>query len=73
MGGRPSDKDVAGADDPARERQNAGLAGREVGGSDAGEERCERRRGTGDVTRGMGVGVVGVMRSGTVCGRGDGR
>ena len=63
--GRPSDRDVARADDPTRERQNAGLPARAVGGNDAGEERCERRRGTGDVTCGMGVGVV---QSGTVCG-----
>ena len=71
--GRPSNGDVAGAGDPARERLTAGLAGREVGGGDAGEETRERGRATGDVARAMGVGVVGVMGSGTVCGEGGGR
>jgi hypothetical protein len=70
--GRPSDGDITGAGDPARERLN-GLAGRDVGGGDAGEERRERERGMGDVARAMGVGVVGVMGSGTVCGEGGGR
>ena len=71
--GRPSDGDIAGTGDPARERLTAGLAGREIGGGDAGEERRERERGTGDVARAMGVDVVGVMGSGTVCGEGGGR
>ena len=51
----------------------AGLAGRELGGGDIGEERRERGRKTGDPVRAMSVGVVGVMGSGTVCGKGGGR
>lgn len=77
-GACPGDGDVArvipmGAGDPACERLTAGLAGRELGGGDAGEERRERGRGTGDVTRVMVFGVVGVMGSGIVCGEGGGR
>jgi hypothetical protein len=69
--GGPSDGDVTSAGNPKRERLTVGLAGREVGGGDTGEERRERERGTGDVKRAMGVGVVGVTGSGTVCGEGD--
>lgn len=74
----PDDGDVArtiavGAGDLTCERLTAGLAGRELGGGDAGEERRERERGTGDVTRETGFGVVGVMGSGMVCGEGGGR
>lgn len=61
-----------GAGDPARDRLMAGLAGRELGGGDAGEERRERGRGTGDAARATGVAVVGVKGSGTVCGEGGG-
>lgn len=73
-GGCPGAGDVAraipvGVGDPVRERLTAGLAGRELGGGDAGEERRERGRGTGDVTREIEFGMVGVMGSGTL--RGD--
>ena len=37
--GRPSDRDVAGTGDPACERLNAGLSGREVGGDTTREKR----------------------------------
>ena len=70
--GGPSDGDVAGAGDPAHEWLTAQLAGREVGG-DQGATRRKRERGTGGVTPEMGVGVVGVMGSGTVCEEGGGR
>ena len=72
-GGCPGAGDVVRAipvdvGDPARERLTAGLAGREPGGGDAGEERRERERGTGDVTREMGFDVVG---SGMLWGDGE--
>ena len=78
VGGCPGDGDfvrtiAAGAGDPARDLLIAGLAGRELGGGDAGEERRERGRKTGDPARATGVGVVGVVGSGTVCGEGGGR
>ena len=60
-----------GVGDPARERLTAGLEGRELGGGDAGEERRERGRGAGDVTREMWLGVVGVIGRGTWCGVGE--
>ena len=78
VGGCPGDGDfartiAAGAGDPVRDRLMAGLAGRELGGGDIGEERRERGRETGDPARATSVGVVGVMGSGTVCGKGGGR
>ena len=57
----------------ARERPTAGVAGREVGEDEVGEERREQVHGTEDVKRAMGVIVVGVMGSGTVCGEGSSR
>ena len=64
--GRPSNGDVTSAGDPARERLNAGLAGREVGG-----DATRVKRGVnGDVGRGTSRArlgsVVGVMGSGMV-------
>ena len=68
VGGRPSDGDVAGAGDPARERLNAGPAGREAAAA------MRARRGANvDVARATRVSVAGVMRSGTVCGKGGSR
>ena len=68
--GRPSNGDVAGAGDPARERPKCrGHRTWSWSQCDADKERRERGRGTGGFTRAMGVGS---RRYGERCGVGEG-